>query len=1224
MSTQLPDRRSKDSQRRQQKHQDDASSAESSDHSEDGAPIATNVQSSARSSSASLRSLRRELGGLASANGVQLTPHLDKSLAFSRNQLRNAYLRLLFHAPFTSQAHNAEMGMWADTTHRIVALYRSRLSHLEKTIKEGEAEASAEKRSKGNEEVQSGSSSAAEGGSNRPSTAPASSASKTAAKRKAQAQEYTRLAEALRNFLAREENFWKGLAQRLAVVFRLSETQSALNKAGITSSGSNTPLGPRSASESGDEGQQPAGLARLPSSPSELEPAVLQSASFPRHKERLLEVVFKVLLYCGDLARYREIYRSDPAAKDLATSRGGSGKNGRQGPAQRPRKPATPTSTERDFSAAILCYEAARLLLPSEGNTSNQLAIVATYQNDSFSAVYHYYRALCVKRSFDTAKHNLSSVLGKALDSWVSSGGIEGEEQQEEQTPASSRPHYNAELRRRCVRQFLVFQGLSFTRREFASIQPFSTRFLRTFEAAVADKALPTDVLVRIVVTGIAASWAARLWRKTKDNGVSKSSRRKNKPAADEQDPTNASDEDALAHSVETQLLNHVLGVSRVLLDICTAQTRQALEDAKVNPATTPEAGVTKNITAIMRRLLPALRISSKWCKAHLDYVDRSQGACISRAAEGFPVGDRRGSKAALAGSTTNFAAAAAAELALIQAVEDYWTSFVECVNALRFAFPFNSLPNLGTVGPTGAAALALEEDIDLRGFIPTRRGMLTQDDAAALQMSSATERESQMHPNQEQLMRIADLLVDAKVIAESEASPIVYDDARNTFRVDPAAKVRGVTGSNQREQYERTAAIQSSLRNGRPTTNGGGDNNARPAPPNNLRQPRRPDRSSSEDSNSIGDSEATEDVVDLAMKAVAAGRPGALTSSDGSNDDDEEEEEEEIIIPSAGWRRRKQGEIGSPGLTSPPSTSRPVSGAFDMAAVQTNLPPQAPIGTPMGPSSSQTLEPPFSQQQQSASPSIPAKLTAQDLLLQMINGRGSGSAAHMNANAMGSSSPMSQQRLQTGQTPQSAPQQSQALFFGGLPSATSSPSQQQPFAQDQRRHAHLASIWSRAPGEALPGAGGSALMRSGSMQASPPVSSTPSGADIWRQNHLGGDGQSPARQSISSSTLGGELYTQPISRRQPQLLETQPRSHQQQVPVSQAQQGFYASPAATLPTGFSAMQQQQQPLQYTSHWQEPTQPAGQQQQQQAGYGAWSSYPPQQASQAPQGGYMQR
>ncbi|PWN30198.1 hypothetical protein BDZ90DRAFT_229218 [Jaminaea rosea] len=1166
-----------------------SSSSSDSDHHEQGSAAASSpssrgdevlassaapVQSSARSSSDSLRTLRNEMATQLADKNVHLTPSLGQGLAFTRNQLRNAYLRLLFHAPFTKQAHNAEAGMWTETTHKVVAIYRSRLAKLEKQIK-----ASANIKDK----TASGSSSPARGSAETPSTPPTAPLSNS--KRRAQTQEYSRLAEALRNFLAKEEIFWKALAERLSIVFRLTETEGALDKAGIISSGPKIPVGPRAimgGAGGAGEDSQPAGLARMPDSPSALDAAIFKAASLPRHKERLLEIVFKILLYCGDLARYREIYRDLSSVNSPTSAPPTQPRSGRTGQQQRRAAPssAAVSTSQRDFTPAIVCYEAARLLLPSEGNPSNQLAVVSTYQSDTFGAVYHYYRALCVKRPFDTSKVNLGAAFGKAVDAWLQAGGLEASIGSSNGAGPRRRSPSSNELKHRVTKDFVVLQGLFFTHKSFTSLPTLAVRFLETFGEAVSDKLLSTDIIVRVVVVGIAASWSARLWRRSVDHGRTQtlkhgaSSHGTKEQQSQQQDPK-------LALSIELQLLHHAIGVFRLLLDICATQVRQAIEDAKVHmqptiqsrnggppsSAALAEGGVAKHMTAVMRRVLPALRISSKWVKAHLDYIDRCESGCISRAAEGFA--DPATTKGGSSSSDTTLATRATAELSLIQGVEDFWSSYVECLNTLRFAFPFDSLPSLGTVGPAGAASLSLEEDVDLRGFVPTRRGMLTQDDAAARHdlPSRAQGQGGQRHPNEEHLMRIADLLVDAKVVAESEASPILFDDARGTFRVDPSGKAGMQQPATHPASGEAFAAneVQASLRSMAAAAAAGAG-------------------TGTDDAQSLGSS--TEDVVDMAMRHVAEQRaqmqggghhlPNGLVSDDDEDDD-------EILIPAAVAARRQpkgafgkgtpthapastqQGFSSAPGgspfaqqgqqqqvRTSPPSN--PSRNAFGMDHLQKAL----TVGGPGGMIPPQVLA---AQQ--------PSMRTAQDLLLNMLQGGGtptgsSASPAHTSASNSGAFGAI-------GSGPSSSSPAGPSLLFGGVQSPP------YPHHKQQPSHSNLASIWAPTPGEVGGSASPSRIAMGGA--ASPERFATPQGFSAAPGSQMYGQQQGQPGQHGAI----GSPFAQPAAQRRgdpwgasidtPPVSQTPSQQHFGQQQGLYGQQGIYGQYRNFQP--YSQFQQQ-------------------------------------------------
>ncbi len=52
-------------------------------------------------------------------------------------------------------------------------------------------------------------------------------------------------------------------------------------------------------------------------------------------------------------------------------------------------------------------YRQSLQLIPDSGNPHNQLAVLATYTDDDFEAIYHYFRSLAVSNPFVTAKDNL-------------------------------------------------------------------------------------------------------------------------------------------------------------------------------------------------------------------------------------------------------------------------------------------------------------------------------------------------------------------------------------------------------------------------------------------------------------------------------------------------------------------------------------------------------------------------------------------------------------------------------------------------------------------------------------------------------------------------------------------------------------------------------------------------------------------------------------------------
>lgn len=168
-------------------------------------------------------------------------------------------------------------------------------------------------------------------------------------------------------------------------------------------------------------------------------------------------------------------------------------------------------------------------------------------------------------------------------------------------------------------------------------------------------------------------------------------------------------------------------------------QTRQNVEDSALASDDEAEADtemdgtllLAQRITAVLRRILPALRIASRWLKSHLDYVARAS--------------DSRNEE--LSNILTNF-----------------WTEYKRFMLALASLFPLAQLPSL---------IEALEEDVDMAGFLPLRRGT-SADQTSFEDIKADNPSKHEVHPNEEQLMRISDLLVDVKLLMQTEVDMLL------------------------------------------------------------------------------------------------------------------------------------------------------------------------------------------------------------------------------------------------------------------------------------------------------------------------------------------------------------------------------------------------------------------------------------------------------------------
>ena len=155
----------------------------------------------------------------------------------------------------------------------------------------------------------------------------------------------------------------------------------------------------------------------------------------------------------------------------------------------------------------------------------------------------------------------------------------------------------------------------------------------------------------------------------------------------------------------EDQALDLVLGVLGAMLSVAAAEVEQVLQ-SNGNAIAEDDEELHK-ISPTLRRLLPGLRIYSKWLKLHIDYLAR---------------------------------------------VEAFWAVYYRFIESIARAFPLGQLP---------MCEGALEEDRDMRGYLPISRGLGSGPYTSG-------------HPNVEQLMRVADLEVDATLILQSQTvSPL-------------------------------------------------------------------------------------------------------------------------------------------------------------------------------------------------------------------------------------------------------------------------------------------------------------------------------------------------------------------------------------------------------------------------------------------------------------------
>ena len=218
--------------------------------------------------------------------------------------------------------------------------------------------------------------------------------------------------------------------------------------------------------------------------------------------------------------------------------------------------------------------------------------------------------------------------------------------------------------------------------------------------------------------------------------------------------------------SMESRIASHILALHRALLLCGITELDEA---AKI-----VEEDLAMRITATFRRTLPALRIASKWLRMNLAYVlgDNSK--------------DTKDPTRSI----------------VISGLSAFWEAYTSFATRIVLVFPPTNLPNLK--GP-------LEEDIDSRGYLPFC-GMLVQDTFPTGSDGEDSRTPEQVHPNEEQLMRICDIGHDARLIAEVSGTPMESFRAQfsliDSVRADERASGQEVTDTGE----NRAAPITGSL----------------------------------------------------------------------------------------------------------------------------------------------------------------------------------------------------------------------------------------------------------------------------------------------------------------------------------------------------------------------------------------------------------------------------
>lgn len=313
------------------------------------------------------------------------------------------------------------------------------------------------------------------------------------------------------------------------------------------------------------------------------------------------------------------------------------------------------------------------------------------------------------------------------------------------------------------------------TRFRFTYIPTILPALLTSLKVLLRERRLPTESIVRLTSILLGSHFRAR-----STSGL-------------EQDPNllkRSFEAEGKTLEVALEVWKVYLQVAREEVEEARASLRRGLEDSALLDDEDEEELETDEmpqlISAILRRILPSLRIISKWLKLNTTYLSRLAS----------PSGNDQVSSPELRA-----------------AISSFWDTYHAFFQSSSKLFILERLPSI---------TRPLEEDLDMRGFAPLQKGKTADIDSFAAGATSAVDSTDvggdgngddggegrEVHPNEEHLMRLGDIQVDGLLIGQSQgyADPL-HTFTTGTFTIPEATEMPNVP---RVEEYEREHDLQS------------------------------------------------------------------------------------------------------------------------------------------------------------------------------------------------------------------------------------------------------------------------------------------------------------------------------------------------------------------------------------------------------------------------------
>ncbi|KAF2271615.1 uncharacterized protein EI97DRAFT_462665 [Westerdykella ornata] len=359
--------------------------------------------------------------------------------------------------------------------------------------------------------------------------------------------------------------------------------------------------------------------------------------------------------------------------------------------------------TNRNWGPAKGYYDLAAELYPDSGMPHNQLAVMAREDGDLFRSTYHLYRSLACKEPHPLAQRNLVSGFKKIESLWKKNEHFNIQRSGDNSTAARALITWFVRLHSKC------FKG-----EEFSQHDEMENEVLTQLQLELKERSLDS-VMQKIVLTNLAAEYHATVQMRSAEP------------------PANIMRTYCFYLRLNVKTFFTLLLILQPELDRLSEG-----DDVHQNGRRTPQ--LSDKITAVARRVLPALRLYSTWFLRYWRVLGAEAVATMLRNVE----------------------------------VQELWKAYAGTLSLLASTFPAAELPS---------DTYMLEEDTETIGFQPLispETKKLWYNGNEMKQKWSDLERN---HPNTEMLMRVRDLLVDGLVLADLPEAPLDLNGLRFIYR---------------------------------------------------------------------------------------------------------------------------------------------------------------------------------------------------------------------------------------------------------------------------------------------------------------------------------------------------------------------------------------------------------------------------------------------------------